>query len=224
MSDRSRPRRSYRQGCGDATSGEGLQRPEAGGVDDEPGALTRALMAIGRDVPDDRAVAEKIGQACVSNLDVDGASISLLTTSDARLGPGVWLGPLRGQADQNALCEWLGRGGPRPVRHRNACDRACCASRSWLRKPAISATCQGFAHGSTCPTQASADSADSVVVERGRQVAHSPTSSAWYSSTANPSGTDSRVTQSSTGRAGCSWTRPQHRHTRWSCRAGRHSR
>ncbi|MDT7645728.1 MAG: hypothetical protein QOC75_2728, partial [Pseudonocardiales bacterium] len=84
MSDRSRPRRSYRQGCGDATSGEGLQRPEAGGVDDEPGALTRALMAIGRDVPDDRAVAEKIGQACVSNLDVDGASISLMTTSEAR--------------------------------------------------------------------------------------------------------------------------------------------
>lgn len=34
------------------------------------------------------------------------------TDGQSRLGPGVWLGPLRGQADQNALCEWLGRGGP----------------------------------------------------------------------------------------------------------------
>jgi nucleoside-diphosphate-sugar epimerase len=58
--------------------------PEAGGVDGEPGVLNRALMAIGRDVPDDRAMAEKICQACVHNLDVDGASILVLTTSEAQ--------------------------------------------------------------------------------------------------------------------------------------------
>jgi hypothetical protein len=86
MSDRSRPRRSYRQGCGVAMPRvvNGFSVPEDGGVDDEPDALTRAIMAIDRDVPDDRAPAEKICQACVNNLDVDGASMSLLTTSEAR--------------------------------------------------------------------------------------------------------------------------------------------
>jgi transcriptional regulator with GAF, ATPase, and Fis domain len=62
----------------------GFSVPEAGGVDDGPGALSRAIMAIGRDVPDDRVLAEKICRACVHNLDVDGASISVLTTSEAR--------------------------------------------------------------------------------------------------------------------------------------------
>lgn len=32
--------------------------------------------------------------------------------SDRRLGEGVWLGPLREEADRDALCAWLRRGGP----------------------------------------------------------------------------------------------------------------
>jgi hypothetical protein len=31
---------------------------------------------------------------------------------DQRLCPGVWLGPLREDADREALCEWVRRGGP----------------------------------------------------------------------------------------------------------------
>jgi GAF domain-containing protein len=47
----------------------------------ERGAVTRALLEIARDVEDERALAEQVCRACVVGLDVDGASISLLTTS-----------------------------------------------------------------------------------------------------------------------------------------------
>lgn len=50
----------------------------------EPGAVTRALLAIARDGVDDRALAMRICRACVAGLDVDGAAISLLTGSAAR--------------------------------------------------------------------------------------------------------------------------------------------
>ena len=42
------------------------------------------MLAIARDVTDDRALARLICQACVTGLDVDGAALSLLTTSVAR--------------------------------------------------------------------------------------------------------------------------------------------
>ena len=50
----------------------------------EPGAVTRALLAIARAGADDRALAMRICRACVDGLGVDGAAISLLTTSAAR--------------------------------------------------------------------------------------------------------------------------------------------
>jgi ANTAR domain/GAF domain len=50
----------------------------------ELGAVTQALLAIARDNSDDRVVASRICQACVAGLDVDGAAISLLTTSPGR--------------------------------------------------------------------------------------------------------------------------------------------
>lgn len=50
----------------------------------ELGAVSRALLAIARDVEDDRALAEQICRACVAGLDIDGAAISLLTASSAR--------------------------------------------------------------------------------------------------------------------------------------------
>lgn len=50
----------------------------------ERGAVTESLLAIARDVADDRALAGLICQACVAGLDVDGAALSLLTTSVAR--------------------------------------------------------------------------------------------------------------------------------------------
>jgi len=46
--------------------------------------VTRALLSIARDLRDDRELAERICRACVAGLDVDGASISLYTTSPAR--------------------------------------------------------------------------------------------------------------------------------------------
>lgn len=46
--------------------------------------MTKTLLAIARDVRDDRAMAEQICQACVAGLDVDGAAISLLTASPTR--------------------------------------------------------------------------------------------------------------------------------------------
>jgi hypothetical protein len=50
----------------------------------ELGAVTRALLAIARDLRDDRVLAEQICRACVAGLDVDGAAISVLTTSAMR--------------------------------------------------------------------------------------------------------------------------------------------
>jgi hypothetical protein len=50
----------------------------------ERGAATLALLAIVRDVADDRALAGLICRACVVGLDVDGAALSLLTASVAR--------------------------------------------------------------------------------------------------------------------------------------------
>jgi hypothetical protein len=50
----------------------------------EFGATTTALLAIARDVADDRALAEQICRACVVGLGVDGAALSLLTASPAR--------------------------------------------------------------------------------------------------------------------------------------------
>lgn len=50
----------------------------------ERGAVTRALLAIARDVVDDRQLAERICRACVRGLDVDGASISLFTEGESR--------------------------------------------------------------------------------------------------------------------------------------------
>jgi ANTAR domain/GAF domain len=50
----------------------------------ELGAVTRALLAIARGKEDDAALASRICAACVGGLDVDGAAISVLTTTDAR--------------------------------------------------------------------------------------------------------------------------------------------
>src|ERR687889_2248772 len=50
----------------------------------ELGVVTRALLSIARDGVDDRGVAMRICRACVDGLDVDGAAISLLTTTVAR--------------------------------------------------------------------------------------------------------------------------------------------
>jgi hypothetical protein len=57
-------------------------------VDDrraESGQVTRMLMAIDRGMIDERALAEQICRACVAGLDVDGAAISLLTTTPTRV-------------------------------------------------------------------------------------------------------------------------------------------
>ena len=50
----------------------------------EIGAVSAALLAIARDVGDDRALAGLICRACVEGLDVDGAALSLLTAQMAR--------------------------------------------------------------------------------------------------------------------------------------------
>jgi hypothetical protein len=50
----------------------------------ELGAVTRALLAIARDVTDDRALAGEICRACMAGLDIDGAAISLLTADPLR--------------------------------------------------------------------------------------------------------------------------------------------
>jgi hypothetical protein len=47
-------------------------------------ALSRSLLAIARDVADDRVLAELICHACVAGLAVDGAALSLLTATSAR--------------------------------------------------------------------------------------------------------------------------------------------
>jgi hypothetical protein len=48
------------------------------------GAVTRALLAIGHDVRDERALAQRICRACIDGLDIDGAAISLHTASTLR--------------------------------------------------------------------------------------------------------------------------------------------
>ncbi|HLU58117.1 MAG TPA: GAF and ANTAR domain-containing protein [Pseudonocardia sp.] len=50
----------------------------------ELGVVTRALLGVARDGLDERALAETICRACVDGLDIDGASISVLTATDAR--------------------------------------------------------------------------------------------------------------------------------------------
>jgi hypothetical protein len=50
----------------------------------ERGAVTESLLAIARDVADDRALAGLICRTCVDGLDVDGGALSLLTASVAR--------------------------------------------------------------------------------------------------------------------------------------------
>ena len=50
----------------------------------ELGAVTRALLALARDKEDDASLASRICAECVSGLDVDGAAISVLTTTEAR--------------------------------------------------------------------------------------------------------------------------------------------
>ena len=51
----------------------------------EPGPVTRALLEIIGDEADDRDLAKRICFACVSGLDIEGAAISLLTESTARV-------------------------------------------------------------------------------------------------------------------------------------------
>ena len=48
------------------------------------GAVTRALLAMGHDVRDDRVLAERICRACIDGLDIDGAAISLHTAGALR--------------------------------------------------------------------------------------------------------------------------------------------
>jgi hypothetical protein len=50
----------------------------------ELGVVTRALLGIARTLRDDRVLAERVCQAAVEGLDVDGAAISLLTASTLR--------------------------------------------------------------------------------------------------------------------------------------------
>ncbi len=50
----------------------------------EQGTVTRALSNMVRDGANDHALAQKICQACVDGLDIDGAAISLLTASSSR--------------------------------------------------------------------------------------------------------------------------------------------
>lgn len=51
----------------------------------EPGPVTRALIQILGTHVDDRDLAARICAACVAGLDIDGASISLLPASTARV-------------------------------------------------------------------------------------------------------------------------------------------
>ena len=50
----------------------------------ELGRVTLAVLAIAHQAHTERALAERICRACVAGLDVDGASLSLLTASDVR--------------------------------------------------------------------------------------------------------------------------------------------
>jgi ANTAR domain/GAF domain len=51
---------------------------------DEPGKVTRALLAMDHAVRDDRVMAQQICSAFVAGLDIDGAAISLHTASPLR--------------------------------------------------------------------------------------------------------------------------------------------
>ncbi len=48
------------------------------------GGVTRALLGMGHDVRDDRTLAERICRACVDELDIDGAAISVHTATTLR--------------------------------------------------------------------------------------------------------------------------------------------
>ena len=61
------------------TSG-GWDRPKVA----ELGVVSRALLAIAAGGMDERILARQICRACVEGLDIDGASMSVLTTSAAR--------------------------------------------------------------------------------------------------------------------------------------------
>ncbi len=50
----------------------------------EPGVATRALLALGGGIADDRALAHRICDACAEGLGMDGAAISLLTATASR--------------------------------------------------------------------------------------------------------------------------------------------
>ncbi len=50
----------------------------------ELGVTTRAVLAIGHDVADDRVLGQHLSRACVAGLGMDGAAISLLTGSPSR--------------------------------------------------------------------------------------------------------------------------------------------
>jgi GAF domain-containing protein len=50
----------------------------------ESGVVTRRLLSIVRDEPDDHRLAAQICRACVEGLDVDGAALSVLTTTAGR--------------------------------------------------------------------------------------------------------------------------------------------
>lgn len=54
----------------------------------EPGRVTRALLTTAYDVTNDRSLAALICMACVDGLDIDGASISLLTATSS--GQTLW--------------------------------------------------------------------------------------------------------------------------------------
>jgi hypothetical protein len=46
--------------------------------------VTRALLAMGHDVREDRVLAERICRACIDGLDIDGSAMSLHTASPLR--------------------------------------------------------------------------------------------------------------------------------------------
>jgi len=50
----------------------------------EQGAVVKALLAVAGDSSDERVFAEQICRVCIEGLDIDGASMSLLTASVAR--------------------------------------------------------------------------------------------------------------------------------------------
>ncbi len=50
----------------------------------ELGTATRALLGVARDITDDRTLAQRICQACIDGLAVDGASISVFTATASR--------------------------------------------------------------------------------------------------------------------------------------------